>query len=141
LCRLLAIDSRTSAVDLAQKLGVSVETVVQAIKRLRKQHIILGHSIVMGLDKLGVSHYKILLTLNNVTEKDIRALEQFARQRFRVLGIFRSLADYDYQVDVEVESVQQLKEITMELNERFSHIIHDYEVLRIAHMPRYTFFP
>lgn len=141
ICRQLCIDARTSAVDLARQTGVSVETVVQTIRRLRKENVILGHTITMDLDQLGVSHYKILLTLNNTAEKDVKAFEAYARARPRVLGLFRSLAHYDYQIDVEVESVRQLKEITMELNAHFSHIVHDYSVLRIARMPKYAFYP
>lgn len=48
LLALLRADSRTSVVDLANRLGVSRATVQNRMRRLEKNGVILGYTIAMG---------------------------------------------------------------------------------------------
>jgi len=48
LLAMLRADSRTSVVDLANRLGVSRATVQNRMRRLEDEHVILGYTIAMG---------------------------------------------------------------------------------------------
>ncbi len=141
ICSLLGKDARFSSVDIAEKINISPDAILQRLKKLKKEEIILGYNIVLDQEKMNQSHYKILLYLTNVSKEKEDKLIEFTRINNRVIAIIKTLAEWDYEIDLEVENVNQLKDFTMELTNLFSDIIKDYDLLRIVNMPKYTFYP
>lgn len=140
LCKLLSINSRASAVEISRKIGISADSVIKHIKKLEKDKVILGYSIILKHDKISQSHYKLLINLSNIEERKLNSFLTYIETTDRVIAIIRTLAEWDYEIDLEVENIEQLKEFTMKLTEKFSDIIKDYQFLRITRMPKYTFF-
>ena len=140
LCSLLSENGRYSYVELATKMKISADSVVQRFKKLKKEGIITGSTIGLDNSKIGQLHYKILLHLNDLSEKNIKRLLDSIRSNNRVIAIVKTLAEWDYEVDLEVESVEQLKEFTMGITSQFSSIIRDYSVIRIVDMPKFTLY-
>lgn len=139
--RLASEDSRRSSVEIAKRIGLSSDAVLKRIVRLRNKGIILGSTLVLDQTVLHQSHYKILVSLNNLSkDKESRLIESSSLNN-RVIAIVRVLAQWDYEIDIEVEDISQLRSFIIGLTTRFSDIIRDYEVLRIVSMPKYTFYP
>jgi Lrp/AsnC family leucine-responsive transcriptional regulator len=141
ICSLLGKDARISSVDIAKKIRLSADTVAQRIKKLKKDEIILGYSLVLNQEKINQSHYKILLHLNNISKEKEEKMISLIRTNNRVIALIKTLADWDYEIDLELENINQLKNFTMKLTNEFSDIIRDYETLRIINMPKYNFYP
>ncbi|RJQ15574.1 Lrp/AsnC family transcriptional regulator [Candidatus Woesearchaeota archaeon] len=139
ICRLLANNARMSSVDMGKKLKRSSDAILLRMKKLKKQGIIRGYALVIDNEKADQLHYKLLLYLQDAATA--QKLLGFAKSNNRVFAIMHTLAEWDYEIDLEVETVQQLKDFTMELTDRFSESIKDYEVLRIVSMPKYDFYP
>lgn len=140
ICAIMANNARISSVDIAKKIGLSSDATIQRIKKLEKS-IIAGYIIILNQEKISQLHYKVLLYLNNATEAKTQALLNHVRSNNRAIAIVQTLAEWDYEIDLEVESIQQLKGFTMEITNKFSDIIRDYGLLQIISMPKYTFFP
>lgn len=138
ICSMLANDSRMPALEIAKKLKISVDTAIKRIKNLEKKFIV-GFTIVPDNSKIGQIHCKLLLYLNNKSQEE--KLVSFCRMNSRVIAIIKTLADWDYEVDIEVENMPQLKAFTMELTNVYSTAIRDYEILQIISMAKYNFFP
>lgn len=49
----------------------------------------------------------------------------------------QTLAEWDYEIDIEVENLNQLREFIMSLTKDFSGIIKDYRSIRVMDMPKY----
>ncbi len=141
LCYLLAKNARLSSIELSKILHISPDSVIQRMKKLIQEKIILGFTITLSEEKIEQAHYKILLYLNNHTEEKIRSLVRYIRMNNRVFAIMKTLAEWDYEVDLEVENIYQLKEFTTFLTKEFSTIIRDYDCIRIVSMPKFTFYP
>ena len=141
ICSYLGKDSRISSVELSEKIGISPDAILQRLKKLKKEEIILGYTIVLNQEKINQLHYKILLSLNNLSKEKEQKLITFSRMNNRVIAIIKTLAEWDYEIDIEVENVHQIKRFTMELTNTFSDIVRDYTLLRIVNMPKYTFYP
>jgi len=140
LCALLSENGRYSYVELASKMKISADSVVQRFKKLKGEEIIIGSTIGLDNSKIGQLHYKILLQLNDLSEKNTKRLLDFVRSNNRVIAIVKTLAEWDYEVDLEVEGVEQLKEFTMGITSQFSNIIRDYSTIRIVDMPKFTLY-
>jgi Lrp/AsnC family transcriptional regulator, leucine-responsive regulatory protein len=138
ICILLAKDSRMSSLEIAKGLKVSVDTVIKRIKSLEK-NIIANYTLVLDNSKIGQTHYKLLLYLNNKSDEE--KMISFCRMNNRVIAVIKTLAAWDYEIDIEVEKTEQLKEFTMELTKIYSYMVKDYDILQITNMIKYTFFP
>ncbi len=141
ICYLLGINSRISSIEMAKKINISSDAILQRLKRLKKEEIILGYNLVLNQEKINQAHYKILIYLNNISKEKEKSLIMFSSINNLVIAIVKTLAEWDYEIDIEVENVNQLKEFTMNLTNHFSDIIKDYELIRIVNMPKYTFYP
>jgi Lrp/AsnC family transcriptional regulator, leucine-responsive regulatory protein len=141
ICKLLSENARISSIEIANKLNISSDSVLQRLKKLKKENIILGHNLILNQEKIGQSHYKILIYLTNISKEKEEKLISFVRMNNRVIAIVKTLADWDYEIDLEVENVNQLKKFTMDLTNQFSIIIRDYDLIRIIDMLKYTFYP
>ncbi len=140
LCSLLSENGRCSYVELSEKMKISADTVVQRVKKLEKQGILTRSTVMLGNSKIGQLHYKILLYVNDLSEKSINPLLNHIRRNNRVIALMKALAEWDYEIDIEVENVEQLKEFTMGLTSQFSSIIRDYSFMRIIDMPKYSLY-
>ncbi|MGV8086024.1 MAG: Lrp/AsnC family transcriptional regulator [Candidatus Woesearchaeota archaeon] len=141
ICRLLSNNSRMNSVELGKKLNVSPDTIMLHIKKLQEQKIISGYTIILNNEKINQLHYKLLLYINNTSQDKTNKLIAYIKMNNRVIAVIKTLAEWDYEIDIEVDSVNQLKEFTMELTNNFSEIIKDYNTIRIVDMPKYNFFP
>jgi len=141
ICRLIAKDSRISSVEIAKEIGISADTVVLRLRKMQESRIISGYSIILNNEKINQIHFKLVLFLNNISEEKTRKLLSFIRMNNKVIAIIKTLAEWDYEIDLELESINQLKEFTMALTNQFSDIIRDYSTIRILDMPKYNFYP
>ena len=141
ICKSLATNSRISSVEIGKNLDISPDTAVLHIKKLMKENIITGFSIILDNEKIGQMHYKLFIYLNNISEDKTLKLLSFMRLNNRVIAIIKTLAEWDYEIDLEVDNISQLKEFTMEMTNNFSEIIRDYNTVRVLDMPKYNFYP
>ncbi|MEX0920460.1 MAG: Lrp/AsnC family transcriptional regulator [Candidatus Pacearchaeota archaeon] len=141
ICSLLGKDARMSSVEISNKISISADSVSRRIKNLEKEGVIQGYTLVMNQDKMEQSHYKILLHLNNISKEKEDQMISVIRFNNKVIAIVKVLADWDYEIDLEVENINLMKEFTMELTNKFSEIIRDYESIRVINMPKYNFYP
>jgi len=138
ICRFIAKDSRITALDMSKSLNVSVDTVIKRLRNLEKE-VISGYTIALDNKRINQQHYKILLYLNNKEEES--KMISFLKLNNRVITIVKTLSSWDYEIDIEVDNVDQLKLLTMDLTKIFSHMIRDYDILRVVDMKKYTFYP
>jgi DNA-binding Lrp family transcriptional regulator len=140
LCSELSKDGGTSYVDLSKEMHISADAVVNRLKKLKDNLVIGGSTIILDNNKIGQLHYKLLLFINDFTESNVNGLINTIKQNNRVIAIVKTLAQWDYEVDLEVENVDQLKEFTMELTSKFSQLIRDYIIIRVIDMPKYSLY-
>jgi DNA-binding Lrp family transcriptional regulator len=138
ICKMIAKDSRITAVDMANSLKVSVDTVIKRLRNL-EHNVITSYTIVLDNTKLNQIHYKLLIYLNNRFDED--KLISYIKMNSRVITIVKTLAEWDYEIDLEVSDVNQIKDFTMNLTRIYSQNIRDYSILHVVDMPKYTFYP
>ena len=137
---LLAENSRSTAVELAKKLILSAETIVSRLKKLRKSEIILDYTVVLNQEKLDQLHFKILLYLNTAFEEKIKKLLAQLQSNNKVIAIIKSLAEWDYEIDIEVQQTAELRAFLTGLTNDFPEVIRDYSFLQVTKMHKYNFY-
>lgn len=113
LLRLLALDARSSIIDLSRALGVSRATVQNRIDRLRASGTIRRFTVELGKNAEGtLVDAIVLITLatgdSRKTISDLRRLKE-------VESLAATNGVYDLAVEMKVASLHRLDEILAEI--------------------------
>ena len=138
---LLAENSRISAVEIANKLNISSDSVLQRIKKLEKLNVLTRYNIVLNHEALNQVHYKVFIYLNNISKQKENSLYTYCRSIPQIVYIINSFGEWDMEIDLEVKNIQEFRKVMMEITSRFSDIIADYTYLVIYKVRKYNLYP
>ncbi|HIH22098.1 TPA: Lrp/AsnC family transcriptional regulator [Candidatus Micrarchaeota archaeon] len=137
----LGKNARATLVEIAKTIEVSPDTVAVRIKNIEKQGVIKRYNFVPNESIYPYLHYKVLVGLKNSGEERERALIGFCKTHPNIVYIVKALGPWDFEIDIEIESPEQLRKVMMELKTKFSDIIKDYSSLSIYQVHKYNFCP
>jgi DNA-binding Lrp family transcriptional regulator len=124
LLRFISNNARASLVDIARKLGISIVTVRQHMKKLIDKEVILGFRATMDLNKLGREYYKVDMWLSKFDRYE--ELGAFIKSLPNVAYTERTVVTSDMEFDLEVTGFEEFVQIMDSIKERFPEDIRDY---------------
>ncbi len=113
----LAKNARVSVTYLANLLKKPITTIISRIKHLEKKRIILGYTIMLSVEKLGLEYYKLELKLDD--QKKQSSLLEFCRQQPEITYYMKTIGNWDVEIFVEIESATKLHLIIESIQEQF----------------------
>ncbi len=141
ILKLMSGNARVPIIDLADKLKMTTKTISSRIKELESKKIIVGYRTMFDLEKLEEQYFKVFIMTHNVTEQKERDFRLFIKQHPRVIYDNEVLGGADFEIEIQVESLIQLREFLNEMKEKFSDIINDYSTMLFYKEHKYIFFP
>lgn len=141
ILRNLANDTRATGAKIAELLKLSTETILTRIRRLEKQNLITRYSIQPNLEKIGMINYYVFIYLSSATQERIQEFRSFCRKDIHIVYFIKALGEWDFELNIEAESLSQYREIMMHLTKEFSDIIRDYLSLPVSGIHKYTLTP
>jgi Lrp/AsnC family leucine-responsive transcriptional regulator len=125
ILRILSDDARIPVVNLAEKVGLSITAVVNRLDKLIENKVILGFRPKINLDKLGYYWYKVEFQLEEYKCK--KALLNYFASHPNAVYAYESIGGGDdLEVEFEVKSHNQFKEIVDEIRKKFKESIRSY---------------
>ena len=137
----LGKDSRITAVDISKEVKLSVDAIVERIKKLEKSGVIKHYNIVPNESKYPYIHYKVLIGFRNISEKREISIREYCRTNPNIIYIVKYLGSWEFEIDLEVEDAEQFRDIMMDIKTRFNDILKDYSALHIYQVHKYNFCP
>lgn len=137
----LTEDARETAVNISTKLGLSADTILQRKRKLEKTRVIKNYTIILNHSALNQIHYKVFIYLNNFSPEKISKFLDYCRTESRVVYIIKALGDWNYELDIEAENIEQYRKIMMEITNSFSNIIKDYNSVIVRKIHKYNLYP
>jgi DNA-binding Lrp family transcriptional regulator len=141
ILRQIAGDTRRPATEIAKIVGVTSETVHQRIKKLEKQRIIIRYSLVIDVHAIAQINYYVLVFLNYTATERLASFVQYCREIPRLSYLIKALGEWDYELNLEVESLEQYRNIMMDLTSKYSDIVRDYHGMPVSKVYKLTFEP
>jgi Lrp/AsnC family leucine-responsive transcriptional regulator len=120
LLKLLAQDARMPATAIAEKLKRPVTTVLSRLRGLEKKGIILGYTILLKPQALGLDYYKIDLQLSDPVAA-ARILE-FCKDRPEAVHFMKTVGNTDVEIYVESAGTAAFLELARELRQQHPEI-------------------
>ena len=140
LLQALAGSARATWVELAEKLGVSEKVIAYRMKGLEKKKVIFGYRCLVDLERLGFSHYKVDLLLNDLGSKE--EIQNYLRHDPAVMYIDSTYPSSDVEFDPICRSFYEFQELMNRILNKFGDSIRSYEYLiaakelKMSHCPK-----
>lgn len=141
ILELLNMNARKPCLEIATIVGLSPKQVSARIKKLKINNVIVGYRTMFNLSLIGYEHYHLSIKIKDLTREKDRSFRQFCFHYPNIIYINYSIGGPDFEIDLEVESVEKLRIIVQEIKNKFSSIIQDYEVLHYLKQHKYSFLP
>jgi len=138
---ILSENARINSVDIADRIKVSPNTVILRIKELQKKGIIQGYKPLIHLENTGYSGYKALIKFHNIMDKKEKEIISYLKTKLNVVGVIRLVGLWDFEIEFEVRTKEEMLGFTRDLRDRFKEVIKEFELLALLHEYRYNFFP
>ena len=126
---------------IAQKLGISADTVKYRMKRLKLSGVIAGFVPVINYDLIDYNVYAILLSISGFSEKKEATLLEFLRTNKDILWGVKTIGKYNVLLYICTSNPDDLVKTTAELRSYFTQAVRDYETLINYEEYIFTYFP
>ena len=124
ILRILAKNSKTPLLKISEELKTSPRTIAFRIKRLEKQDVIQAYRVHIDLEKIGYQYYKINFILNDFEKYN--QFIQFCDMTPEIIYFDRTISEYDFEIDIEIEGKTELMKLLEEIKSKFN--IRDAEI-------------
>jgi len=137
----LAENSRETSVDLAKITNLSPDTIINRIKKLKKNKIILGSRVMLDKRKLGIVEFKILLKLKNYNEGIHRKFIEFSKLNKNIVAYIKCIGTWNVELDIEMLDINEFHDLLNKIKTEFSDSIKSIETLMLYDEFKYNFYP
>ncbi len=141
ILRTISTNARFPILDLMEKTGLTRDVISYRLKKLKKDNILVQHRTLIDLGKIGHRLYKILLRLQNSPPEKEKEFKYFVKHEPCGVQFLKLLGSWDIELEFEVNDEEELHRILLELRNKFSGIIRDYDTLLIYKEHKLNYFP
>ena len=140
LLKLLSQNARTPLIELASKIKLSPRAAHYRLKQLEKTKLIRGYKIALDYEKLGIKFYKTFIQLDNPRPERVKSLTRYLSMKENVIHNVLVLGNWDMEPEFEVYSEEEFNKVLEELNDAYSDIIKNIEILTITKEHKFVYF-
>jgi len=138
---ILSQNTRLGSVEISKKIGASPNKVIYRIKHLLERDIIEGYKVHINLEAIGRQAYKSLLKFNTISDDKENQLIEFLQNNLCVYDVTKVIGYWDFEIDYEVKSNDEMILFTRSIREKFNGIIKEFETIRIYKEHVINYFP
>ena len=135
----LSAEPRIAATEIAQRTGLTVQTVIKKIKFLEESHIIMGYSFL--LDPLKIVNHQILVEFAVLTKDLEKKVVTFCATNANALFVVKFLGEFNFSILVESLDHEEYREFVNEFKKEFSIYLKSFVPLLITDYPKLNFMP
>lgn len=141
ILRILSTNARRTILEIMDKLNLTRDVINYRMKKLTKDDILSQYRISINLDKISHKLYKIILRLHSLTPEKEKQLMTYIASHPHGMQYLKLVGSWDVELEFEVKDDEQLHSILLEIRDKFSDIIRDYDTLLIHQEHKLNYYP
>lgn len=141
ILNLISENGRMNFVEISQKINVSPNTIMLRLREIKKSGLIQGFKPLIHLENTPFSGYKALIKFQNITEQKEKEIINYLKTNVNVVAIIKLIGLWDFEIELEVETKEQMLELTRNFRDQFKDIIKEFEVIPLFNEYKYNFLP
>ena len=127
----ITTNARISSAAISDKMGIPLSTVIYSIKKMIKEDIIGGFTILLQPNTFGYQSFQVNIVTQNINEEKLKNLLFYCKTHPNVIFFIKVLGDWNIELIYEVENIKKMQENLIELRSQFSDIIKDVELVNL----------
>jgi len=131
ILRILSTNARITILEMMNELHLTRDVINYRLKKLIKDKIISQYRILINLDQINHKLYKIILRLHSLTPEKEKQLITYIASHPHGMQYLKLVGSWDAELEFEVKNDEQIHEILLEIRNKFSEIIRDYDTILI----------
>jgi Lrp/AsnC family leucine-responsive transcriptional regulator len=128
LIKILHENSKTSLVDISEKIKLSIDAVKNRIQKLKENKIVNIYRTGINYEKLGFDSYKLLFYPKIYSEKIEKELIDFFRNNKNCIDIIRTIGPWKLEVEFLFKKTTEMDKLLDELYNNFKDNILDIDL-------------
>lgn len=129
-------NSRISPVIIANKLGVSADTIRYRMQSLAEKKIISEFHTRLGFKPLGYSNYLLILDLKRCSEEHEKELLLKIKQVPYLTSVIRCMGSWDFELNIKAINNEEFRKTLMKLREKLGDLITTYDIIIKFNSPK-----
>ena len=125
-------NSRTSILDISEKLKITPKTANSRIKELIKNKIIQKFKIRINHSMLGYHHFHTFINLSNINQDEENKLVEFINSFKSTIKVLKGTGKYDLEFESILKSHFELYEILTKIKNKFREKIQNTDIALIC---------
>lgn len=140
-------DPKTRLTALAKKCDLNIKTVISTLKILQEKYVLKGFKYMIDANKLEIYRHRLFIKLHNMSQERESQLMYHLFKTKEIVGVNKTVGDWDLEVDVESIDKSMTRYITIQLKEEFKDLIETFNIIEIyqyykkSYLPAYLFLP
>ncbi len=132
ILRIMANNARIPVTEMAKRLKSTPRIIQYHIKYLERKKIILAYKVHLNPKSIGRIFCKAIIYLSNPTKERLNSLIQYTSSISGAIWPQRVMGNWDFELDMELQSYDEFQDIILDLKEKFSDIIKNHEFCIIS---------
>ncbi len=125
----LDLNARQTNKQLARKVKLSEQAIAYRIEKLQKNGVIEEFVLMVNPGKLGYTHYKIYLRLQNIPTEEEKLFLDFLKKEDGVFWVVSARGNYDYIISFSSKTLNDYKIFYYNLKNKFGQYIYSEDLV------------
>lgn len=126
-----------SAQEISRATGIWPNGVLDILKDLEKNNIIVGYSYSLDPAKIDYKSYDLLIKTTTRQKTFKKQLFDFCASHPCVVGLTESIGEWQYEIRIEIENLAQATELAQAIQSKFKEEINKIEISAICNEIKY----
>ena len=127
--------------NISSATGLPSSTIGYRMQALTKSGIIAGLPYLISPAHLGMQVYRIQISTNTLSAEMHKSILRWCQQQRPIVSMMRLVGVWDYIMRCEVETPEQIGDLTDSLQEAFGHVLKNWAVIGVIKEYSFCFYP
>lgn len=141
LLQLLSNNANMKLIQIAEKIGMTVNTVKERIKKLKNNGIIIGFRPFIDTGKTNYNYYRIHINLKHYNQSDYMKIKEYIGAQPEVIYIVQYIQGADIEVELHCKGEKDLQRLINEIKNAFGDNIQEIYFLKFYNEYVYKYLP
>ncbi len=138
VCDMLRKNARKGYSDMSKEASIDIKTVSQTRKRLEKNEIIKGYSLLIDYSASSIERGLIFVKMKEHDIKSDKRFTSFCRGHENIVALTKVIGEWDALVEVEGINIENFLN---DFREKNQDIIYDYQLIKSEQIIREIYLP
>ncbi|MFC1754739.1 winged helix-turn-helix transcriptional regulator [Thermoproteota archaeon] len=127
ILKLVSQDARMPAIDIAEKIKVSSDTVIKRIKQLYSSKVIIKFTMLIDMGIVSYNWYVLALEMRYYDKKWRSQFREFVKEHPYIMRCSKTMGAWDIILRISTDDPKVFHTTVKEIRKRFSSIIRNYD--------------